>query len=78
MKIVINNRELKLREKDVQIAQKSVERMIETIKKGAIENNMPTLYIAFLAVMKIKVNELLQCLDYEQFAMIVELLEGTD
>ena len=42
MKIVINGKEVALREKEVRIAKKAINRLLQTMKEGAVENNMPT------------------------------------
>lgn len=76
MKIVINGKEVTLREKEVQVAKKAINRLLQKMKEGAVENNMPTLYVAILAVMKVKATELLNRLDPVQWEEIVQLLEG--
>lgn len=75
MKIVINGKEIALREKDILIAKKALDRFVKTIKDGAVENNLPTLYIALLAVMKVKATDLLNSLNSEQVEEIVRLLD---
>lgn len=75
MKIVINGEELSLKEKEVEIAKQSINRFLGVIKEGSIENNMPTLYITLLAVMKTKATDLLNGLDLQQLRDTVELLK---
>lgn len=76
MKIVINGKEVALREKEVRIAKKAINRLLQTMKEGAVENNIPTLYVAVLAVMKVKATELLNSLDPVQLEEVMQLLEG--
>lgn len=78
MKIVIHGEEFILREKEVEIAKQAVNRFIKVIKEGSIENNMPTLYLALLAVMKAKSTDLLESLNHEQIAVIMRLLQKPD
>lgn len=75
MKIVVDGKVFTLRETDVQIAKQALNRFMKVIKEGAAENNMPLLYIAFLAVMKVKATDMLNNLDPEQLAEVVRLLE---
>ena len=75
MKIVVSGKEIALREKDVKVAKKVVRRFLQTVKHGTIENNMPTLYVTVLAVMKAKTNEMLMNLDANTLQKILELLK---
>lgn len=75
MKIVISGNEVTLRDSEVKIAKETVERFLNTVKGGAIENNMPTLYITILAVMNIKSTELLRAIDGQKLNEIICLLK---
>lgn len=76
MKIMINGKEVTLREKEVRVAKKAIDRLLQKMKEGAVENNVPTLYVAVLAVMKVKATELLNSLDPVQWEKVVQLLEN--
>lgn len=76
MKIMINGKEVTLREKEVRVAKKAIDRLLKKMKEGAVENNVPTLYVAVLAVMKVKATELLNSLDPVQWEKVVQLLEN--
>lgn len=45
------------------------------LKEGAIENNMPTLYITILAVMNVKSSELLKTIEPQKLEEIMQLLK---
>ncbi len=78
MKIVIDGEELVLRKEEVEIAKQAVNRFIRVVKEGGVENNMPTLYITLLAVMHAKATDLLNTLNGEQIAKVLNLLKETD
>ena len=75
MQLIVDGKTILLRDKEVQIAGEALRRFLAKMKEGATENNMPTLYIAVLAVMQVKATNLLNSLDAEQFNLIVSLLE---
>lgn len=76
MKIMINGKEVTLREKEVRVAKKAIDRLLQKMKEPPVENNVPTLYVAVLAVMKVKATELLNSLDPVQWEKVVQLLEN--
>ena len=75
MKIVISGNEVTLRESDVKIAKDTINRFMSKLKEGAIENNMPTLYITILAVMNVKSSELLKTIEPQKLEEIMQLLK---
>ena len=75
MKIVISGNEVTLRESDVKIAKETINRFMSKLKEGAIENNMPTLYITILAVMNVKSSELLKTIEPQKLEEIMQLLK---
>ena len=75
MKIVISGNEVTLRESDVKIAKETINRFMSNLKEGAIENNMPTLYITILAVMNVKSSALLKTIEPQKLEEIMQLLK---
>lgn len=76
MKIVILGNEVTLRQQDVAIAKKVLDRFMSVIKNGSIDNNMPTLYLTVLAVMKVRSEEMLNSLDLSEINKIISLLNN--
>lgn len=76
MKIVILGNEVTLRQQDVAIAKKVLDRFMNVIKNGSIDNNMPTLYLTVLAVMKVRSEEMLNSLDLSEINKIISLLNN--
>ena len=78
MKIVVAGKEIRLREKDVAIAQKVIMPFLNTVKAGASENNMPTLYITVLAILHAKTGELLASVNEQDLKKVMELLSAQE
>ena len=76
MKIVILGNEVTLRQQDVAIAKKVLDRFMNVMKNGSIDNNMPTLYLTVLAVMKVRSEEMLNSLDLSEINKIISLLNN--
>ena len=49
---------------------------MSVIKNGSIDNNMPTLYLTVLAVMKVRSEEMLNSLDLSEINKIISLLNN--
>lgn len=75
MKVKISGKEIVLRERDVDIAKKALNRFMSVVKNGAIDNNMPTLYLAVLAVMRVTSEEMLNSIDTAMIHHIITILE---
>lgn len=60
MKLIISGKEIQVRDTDYEIARQAVDRFLDTIKKGAADNNMPTLYLTVIAVLYTKSERLLK------------------
>ena len=60
MKLIISGKEVQVRDTDYEIARQVVDRFLETVKRGAADNNMPTLYLTVIAVLYTKSERLLE------------------
>lgn len=74
MKVKINGKEIALRDRDVDIAKKVFNRFMRVIENSAIDNNMPTLYLAVIAVMRVKSEEILNSIEPSMIREIISIL----
>lgn len=74
MKVKIHGKEIALRDEDVDIAKKVLNRFVGVVKNGAIDNNMPTLYLTVIAVMRVKSEEMLNSIDPSMMHEIISIL----
>lgn len=74
MKVKISGKEIALRDRDVEIAKKVLNRFMRVVENSAIDNNMPTLYLAVIAVMRVKSEEILNSIEPSKIREIISIL----
>lgn len=74
MKVKISGKEIALRDRDVDIAKKVFNRFMRVVENSAIDNNMPTLYLAVIAVMRVKSEEILNSIEPSMIREIISIL----
>lgn len=74
MKVKISGKEIALRDRDVDIAKKVFNRFMRVVENSALDNNMPTLYLAVIAVMRVKSEEILNSIEPSMIREIISIL----
>ena len=74
MKIVIGDKEISLKNKEVVLARKTINLFIDTIRNGSVKMNCPSLYFTYLIIMYKKSHELLDAMTPDALQIIMDLL----